>query len=171
MVIEHSVVTTLEAAHAIEACARLLTPLGFKPVTPEPAGPAPSHAARDPDLPPIESAEWSRGVRRQSFRMGVGNVAQHVRVDFDRGRLSIAASIATPGRPPKRLRELHLELADALGRAAQGIQTPADAGARAAALNDAIRKRDRIGCIAVLVLVLVPLVILAVAIGFAAAGA
>lgn len=171
MVIEHTVVTTLQAAQALDACAQILTPLGFKPATPEPAGDDQGRPARDPGLPPIESGEWARGVNRQSFRMGTLNTAQRIRVDFDRGRVSIAASIATPGRPPKRLRELHIELADALGRAAQGLQTPAEAGANAAALDGAIRKRDRIGCTAVLLLVLLPLAVGAVLIIIAAAGA
>jgi hypothetical protein len=98
MIVEHAFITTKEEAE-VEATARdLLSMLGFSPaVTPE--GTA-------------DRLEFSRG--RRHARQAIYNLErqpQRVRIEFDRGKVTVAASIEPHGKPHDLHRELLLTLA------------------------------------------------------------
>jgi hypothetical protein len=88
MVIEHTFITTLEAEAAMSAASAFLAARGFRvepqtafiPVT---AG-GPSHT---------RAMELTRGVANPVRAKGVGDLPQRVRLEWDRGRVSVAASI------------------------------------------------------------------------------
>src|SRR5438094_2401437 len=87
MVVEHVFVTTQEPAQAMRAAADLLYSHGFRFDRDSFSGP--------PDAP--TAMEALRGKTNAQRAYGITELPQRVRLEYDRGRMSIAASIV-----PKR---------------------------------------------------------------------
>lgn len=81
MVIEHSFVTTLESNQALGAASEFLSGLGFV-------------AAENPAFQ-IDQQAWTELEMKRARRKGggPGRCEQQVRLDFDRGRVNVAASV------------------------------------------------------------------------------
>lgn len=82
MVIEHSFVTTAQSAEAFEIASSFLKERGF--VTGAGVGVASGTLAK---------MEWQRGRENANRAKSVSELPQVVRMDFDRGRVNLAASI------------------------------------------------------------------------------
>ncbi len=84
MVIEHSFVTTMDGPQAMRAAEAFLGERGF----------ATAHAPAFPvGDATAESLEMRRGKNNPSRAKSVSELPQAIRVDFDRGRVTVAASI------------------------------------------------------------------------------
>jgi hypothetical protein len=92
LIIEHVFITTLEGAEAMRLAAELLGRGGFAALPA--AGFAPVSAPGSPGSvgSADRSIDMSRG-RPAGKAKSVGELPQRVRVDFDRGRVTVAASI------------------------------------------------------------------------------
>ncbi len=92
MIVEHSFVTTLDPADAFALAEELLTPLRFRP---------------EADAEGSPSRSWRRGAATPGKARGQGDIPTRVRMDFDRGRVVVAASVESRGmdapRNPKLL--------------------------------------------------------------------
>jgi predicted Zn-dependent protease len=100
MVIEHTFVTTSDAQQALGLASSLLTHAGFVAKAPSPGG---GFVAKDPSAAAESSGAAVNVIEMMRARAGQkGSVAclQNVRVEYDRGRVGIAASIVprTRGR-------------------------------------------------------------------------
>lgn len=81
MVVEHSFVTTLPESAAFERACSFLQARGFTPI---------QSPVVSPSTAPLE---FRRGKTNPARARSVSELPQTVRVEFDRGRVSIAASI------------------------------------------------------------------------------
>src|SRR5688572_28685465 len=90
MLVEHSFVTTMDREPAFRAVELSLSSIGFQRI----------------EAPP-QTLELRRG-RDKPHANGVGTLPQAVRVDFDRGRVVVAASIQEHRKPTPRHRDLML---------------------------------------------------------------
>jgi hypothetical protein len=90
MVIEHTFITTMEADEALWAIANFLAARGGFATVPD-TGFAPITAADA--VPAPRAVELSRGVTNPARAKGIADLPQRVRVEWDRGRVSVAASI------------------------------------------------------------------------------
>lgn len=92
MVIEHTFITTLEAEHALGTVAQFLVDRGFA-VQPQtafaPIGVGGGMIGQAPRV-----LELTRGKTNPARAKGIDDLPQRVRVEWDRGRVSIAASVA-----------------------------------------------------------------------------
>jgi hypothetical protein len=77
MMVEHTFVTTSTAPAALSAASELLAALRF-----EPTGPLGE-----------TSREWRRGRPTAARARGLSDLPQRIRIDFDRGRVSVAGSL------------------------------------------------------------------------------
>lgn len=93
MVVEHTFVTTLERDDALAHAHALLERLGFL------RGGA---------------GEWTRGADKPAAFLPPAAQPQALRLDYDRGRVTLAASLLDAGQPTPAGRELLLALASAL---------------------------------------------------------
>ncbi len=83
MVIEHSFVTTLEATQALESSFRFLQSRGFSP----------NHGDVMRPQATENRLELKRGKENPARARNVSELPQSIRLDFDRGRVSLAISI------------------------------------------------------------------------------
>lgn len=106
MVIEHSFVTTLEAPQALALAAEFLAGRGFvnaegsafavQPVAVAPGQPMPVVPLSSGPATPAggwNSLEMKRGVKNPARAKSVAELPQVIRLEFDRGRINVAASI------------------------------------------------------------------------------
>ena len=99
MIVEHAFITTRDSAEVQASAGDLLSMLGFSPT---------SHSGPEPP----EHLDLSRGrrhARQAVYRLEMQ--PQRVRIEFDRGRVTVAASIEPHGRPHDLHRELLVLLA------------------------------------------------------------
>jgi hypothetical protein len=80
MVIEHSFVTTLEGPEVLQAAAAFLQDRGFL-------------SAKASAAPASTSLQMRRGQTNPARARTVADLPQFIRLDFDRGRVALAASI------------------------------------------------------------------------------
>jgi hypothetical protein len=141
MLVEHTFVTTLEAPDTLMRAAELLIPFGFV------AAPQ-----RGFDMAGIRtSLEMSRGSAQRRRPKDVREWPHSVRIEWDRGRVEVAVSLTPPARggfdsrrdkSSKRetaaAEQLLLGIAQSLESALVGEQSPADAQAAFAAIDNRI---------------------------------
>jgi hypothetical protein len=85
MVVEHTFITTIEGHDALRMAWELLVSRGFAPLPPPEAAQRP-HSAN--------AVELRRGRENPDRAKSVVELPQFVRVEWDRGRVTVAASIA-----------------------------------------------------------------------------
>ena len=83
MVIEHSFVTTLDSAEALESSFRFLESRGFSP----------NNGDNLRSQVTANRLELKRGKENPARARNVSELPQSIRLDFDRGRISLAISI------------------------------------------------------------------------------
>jgi hypothetical protein len=83
VVIEHSFVTTLDSTQALESSFRFLQSRGFSPNNGDIVRPQVS----------ADRLELKRGKENPARARNVSELPQSIRLDFDRGRISLAISI------------------------------------------------------------------------------
>ncbi len=71
--------------------------------------------------------EMTRGVVNPARAKGVGDLPQRVRVEFDRGRITVAASLEVRGKPGSLHSDMLLALAQSLDRLVAQDFTPSEA--------------------------------------------
>ena len=86
MVIEHEFVTTLEGSSAMQLCRAFLTAHGFREGMDTPAIVADDHG--------MLTLSLRRGLENAAAAKSVSELPQRIIVQFDRGRITIAASIS-----------------------------------------------------------------------------
>lgn len=135
MIVEHTFVTTLDDTEAFHATDQLLVPLGFAPVP----------AARAPDAPPAPCREWLRGVANPRKAKRPTQFPQRLRLDFDRGRVTLAYAITGrhPTRVPKPLRHYALALGAGLDATLTGARDSGAVLAELQSLGASIDRRAR----------------------------
>jgi len=99
MIVEHAFISTRDGAEVQASARDLLLTLGFSPTV--------TSAPPTPDC--LDLSRGRRHARQAVYRLD--RQPQRVRVEFDRGRVTIAASIEPHGRPHDLHRELLLLLA------------------------------------------------------------
>lgn len=124
MLAENVFVTTLEAPEAFAAAGSLLELSGF------------SHAGTADE----SRAQWSRGPAKPGYR-SLKKLPMRLRMDFDRGRVTLALSIDEPRRPEKLVGAYGLAVLNALQAHVTGRSTLADAGGPIEEADDAVRRR------------------------------
>lgn len=88
MLVEHTFVTTLDAPEAMTEASRLLQQFGFV-----------AKAQTGFQIGGVWNAlEVARGAAKFRYRKGVVEWPQNVRVEWDRGRVDVAAAITPPPR-------------------------------------------------------------------------
>jgi hypothetical protein len=87
MVVEHSFITTLEAADALRTAAQFLNARGFEAV---------SEGAFTMGPSAWNALEMTRGTKKVRKAKSVIELQQQVRIEWDRGRVSVAASALSP---------------------------------------------------------------------------
>jgi hypothetical protein len=141
MLVEHTFVTTLEAPETLIRVADMLIPFGFA------AAPQTGF-----DLSGVRTQlEMTRGSATRRRPKDVREWPHSIRVEWDRGRVEVAASITPPARGgfdsrrntiSKRetaaAEQLLLGVANCLESALIGRQSPADAQASFAAIDNRI---------------------------------
>ena len=99
MLVEHTFVTTLSAADALLVAGSLLKHLGFQV---EPPGEA--------------HLEACRGVKNPARAKRISDAPQRIRLDYDRGRITVAASAKVYRKPNPLHAEMLTTLAKVLER-------------------------------------------------------
>ncbi len=89
MVIEHTFVTTYAAADAMGAATAFLSGLGFEHSAP---------VAFEVGRPEWNCAEMRRDPNRSVGKLAAIDVPQTIRIEFDRGRVVVAASVESTRR-------------------------------------------------------------------------
>src|SRR5262249_14921959 len=84
MIVEHTFVTTLDAPDALRRASRLLEDHGFKAEEPSAFEPS-SSGPRDLKL--------QRGQRKPARARSIVQLPQEIRLQWDRGRITVAMSI------------------------------------------------------------------------------
>ncbi len=181
MIVEHSFVTTLDPADAFALAEELLTPLRFVPEgSPESRGTHNSPSLRlsvSSSLPQDSSLiahrsslssasrSWRRGAATPGKARGQGDIPTRVRMDFDRGRVVVAASVEARGmdapRNPKLLAvgiTLALERALALGHPLAEARADCDRYHTRMAGRDFFRNAFLITSLAIAVAMIVALI-------------
>ena len=90
MLVEHTFVTTMDAAEALAAVSDLLRARGFAPD--DPPGRAAAGAGPVPPSASPNMLELRRGKKNPARAKSALELPQHVRVEWDRGRVVVAAS-------------------------------------------------------------------------------
>lgn len=146
MIVEHSFVTTLEQDVAMQAMHDLLTPLGFA------SAPVPKD---------VFHLDWSRGASEPYKSSFVLKRPQRVRAEFDRGRMTIAASARTARNAEEKLFEpLMLALATA-AEAHVGKGEPIESAlVPVRAANEVLRRKDRRRMILIIILLALPVMLI-----------
>lgn len=88
MVVEHTFVTTMEAPEALNAASSVLQSFGFQAM--------PQSAFQMNGA--WSAVEVQRGTARFRRGRGIRDWPQKIRVEWDRGKVEVAASIAPPAR-------------------------------------------------------------------------
>lgn len=138
MVVEHSFVTTLDGPQALQAASAFLAQRGF----------VPANTGAFPMTDPAWSTiKMTRGKTTRTAR-SVSQLPQSIRVDFDRGRVTLAIAItpsaawgagsfySEPKPTHKRLR-LHRELLTAIASSLESLLVHRQPEPQAAAFWDA----------------------------------
>ena len=178
MVIEHTFITTMEAADALRAASEFLTARGFS-VNRESA-----FAVGGGGGGQWDTLEVTRGVKSAARAKSVAELPQRVRLEFDRGRVTIAAAIEyfqrgsftvgsqkePPAHSPKV--RLHVDLLSslvegleqALARRVPPLQAGAafDAVQRRIETDAAHRRRKRRTTLVILIAIFVILFVVAI---------
>lgn len=156
MLVEHSFVTTLDAQAALAAADALLWALGFQ------------REASSGDT----VLEYRRGLAKAARAKKVSDLPQRVRLEYDRGRITLGASIEVFRKSTPLHRDVLLALAEAVECVVARGSTPEEARARWDGVHAHIeeraaarRRRDRI----ILVIVCVVLAFLVTVIVWLAA--
>ena len=131
MIVEHAFISTRDSAEVQASARDLLSMLGFSPT--ETSGPA------TPDC--LDVSRGRRHARQAVYRLD--EQPQRVRVEFDRGRVTIAASIEPHGRPHDLHRELLLLLASLIERRVAGGANLAELRTPWENLDERIRRYNR----------------------------
>ena len=156
MLAEHSFITTAEAEPALRAADELLCALGF---------------VREPG-PAERVYEYRRGLARAARAKKVSDLPQRVRLEYDRGRVTLAAAVEEQRKGGDLHRARLLALADVVeavvgrGRSLPEARLPWDAvDERIEAQAAAQRRRVRVLIVVLLVIVfgLIGLIVWAVA--------
>lgn len=127
MIVEHTFVTTLDAERAFALASELLAPLRFR------SEPADKPGAR----------QWRRGARSARKSRGLSDMPSRVRMEFDRGRVVVAAALEHPGaRAPALPAKLAVGLTVALERALAGRAALSAARADCVKLDAILIARD-----------------------------
>ncbi len=167
MIVEHSFVTTLDRDRAFSVADELLGTLRFTPES-APASTGPTVAELRAARSDITSAlrfdggpthrqttrAWRRGAKRPSGARGQNDLPTRVRMDFDRGRVVVAASVDAPGMDtPKLPRLLAVGVTLALESAlCKGAAIP-DARAECDRYQTSMASRDRLRTIVIFSLI------------------
>jgi hypothetical protein len=131
MIVEHAFITTRDGAEVQASARDLLSMLGFSPTGP--SGPArPDH---------LDLSRGRRHARQAVYRLELQ--PQRVRIEFDRGRVTVAASIEPHGRPDNLHRELLVMLATLIEERVVGGADPAELRARWEELHARIQGYNR----------------------------
>lgn len=96
-------------------------------------------------IPAPASRSWKRGARRPGRANGQGDIPTRVRMDFDRGRVVVAASVDAPGMDTPRLPKLlAVGITLALERILAHGHTTADARADCERYSRGMVRRDQV---------------------------
>ena len=126
MIVEHSFVTTLPAPDAFALAGSMLTARGFGP----------------DGEPTSQSHQWRRGRSSVARAGSTLTLPQRIRMEFDRGRITIGAAVDLDRRRWKRAESLILAYACALEQALTARLDPAAAAAPVETLERRIRFRE-----------------------------
>ncbi len=146
MVLEHAFITTADAPEVIEDAASFLEDLGFLVV-----------------VISETSLQARRGREKASKAKKVSELPQIVRIDFDRGRVSVGASI----EEQRKAGDLHRMLLQVTARSLESLlargMTPPEARLQWNAVDEqiekdaaAMRRRSRILLFVLLLILLIP---------------
>ena len=129
MLVEHTFVTTLDAEPALTASHEVTTLLGFLPVPDSAQG--------------RQTCEWVRGMSKVKYYIRISDLPQRIRLDFDRGRVTLAVYVQERGREKPQLHEdMLVTIARAIEARLSG-KTTEEALAVTAAPHAAIEKHFR----------------------------
>jgi hypothetical protein len=126
MIVEHTFVTALPVEEAFAVVEKILEPLSFSR-----------------KLESGSVREWKRGKEDAERATRLNDFPQQVRMDFDRGRVAIAASVDQGRRPHKLPPLLMVALTLAAERALVLRQPTPEASEDVLRLQEKITRRDR----------------------------
>lgn len=141
--LEHTFITTADAAVALSGARKLLSELGFKE--------RPCSG---------DAVEFYRGKASSRRAARADELPQNIRLEYDRGRISFAASIQCHRKPQPLHRSMLLSLAETAeahlskNRPMSEARAPWDAVAREIEANVARRRRFQLICVAVVLIAL-----------------
>jgi hypothetical protein len=125
VIVEHTFITTRPEPDAFAAAHDLLTLLKFQPA---------------PD--PVGAREWSRGKKHARQTDTMTQLPQRVRMDFDRGRVSVAGSVELRHKRQLEARDTMVAITVALEQLLAHGQPMAAAAADALAKQAWIARMD-----------------------------
>ena len=125
MIVEHTYVVTGTPESILDSSAALLEQVGYR-VQPEESK---------------VSITATRGKKKLRKARHLDQNPQHIRIDYDRGRVSIGVAVADKGRPDNVYKELALGLASVLESLHCGADTQEGATERAMALWKSVVRR------------------------------
>jgi hypothetical protein len=148
VIVEHTFVTTRPEPEAFATAGELMSLLKFSPA------PDPSPASR----------EWSRG-RRDARQTGfMSNLPQRLRINFDRGRISVAGSVELRNKKQLEARDTMVAITVALEHLLAHGQSLATSAADVLAKQAWIARMDRRRKYVILGMVAIPSALLTAAI-------
>lgn len=127
MIVEHSFVTILEPARAFDRIEGFLGAYGFTRLG------QPTPMIRD----------YSRGKKNTNAAVYLKDIPQKIRVEFDRGRISFAASIDFRRKEDPLLRDFMVSLAIGLDKFLEGQLALAIAHSVIESSAEKVARRDR----------------------------
>jgi len=127
MVVEHEFVTTLEEEEAMQRAELALRAMGFERDAGAPGG----------------GLVFKRGKKSASRARKVNQLPQVAAVQFDRGRVTVAASLEWPRKPKAPHKAMMMALAGTVERAVAEAGTGADVLAEWRAVNQSIDQQAR----------------------------
>jgi hypothetical protein len=145
MIVEHTFITTRPAQDALNAAETLLASLHFAPSGDQ------SALAR----------EWRRGGTTARRARGLSDLPQRIRLEFDRGRVSVAGSVELRRKQQRSPRDAMVAITVALERLLADNQPPDTAAADARASQARLERIDRNWRIAGWCILLIPVILIA----------
>jgi hypothetical protein len=147
MVVEHAFITTLEAPDALRAASQFLAARGFEAANQ-------GAFALGPDG--WNSLEMTRGKKSANRAKSVVELPQRIRVEWDRGRVSVAASATSleesrmtalskkvKGRPAKMMESMLVQMVTQLQHLLETRSDPAELGRSWAEFEQGLHHEDR----------------------------